>query len=219
MRWRTRAGDEMEAQLGEDNTKDITPQAWRTALDPQGEWIPAVLRAADRRLTEVRERVPDAGGLVIATDQTAARAYAEHPRGDHRASRPTVVLSDEPRAARSIDRVLAPSNEPLDGRGADGVGGRRCARLAVGVYATSASTPLFFAQAIGRFVRARRRGETASVFLPNVPHAARLAGELEGERDHVLGRAGSGDWTEEDALVAQALQQRDDATSSWTTTS
>ena len=42
-------------------------------------------------------------------------------------------------------------------------------RLAVGVYATSSSTPLFFAQAIGRFVRARRRGETASVFLPNVP--------------------------------------------------
>jgi superfamily II DNA or RNA helicase len=36
-------------------------------------------------------------------------------------------------------------------------------RLAVGVYATSSSTPLFFAQAIGRFVRARRRGEAASV--------------------------------------------------------
>ena len=42
-------------------------------------------------------------------------------------------------------------------------------RLAVGVYATSTSTPLFFAQAVGRFVRARRRGETASVFLPSVP--------------------------------------------------
>ena len=39
-------------------------------------------------------------------------------------------------------------------------------RLAVGVYATSTSTPLFFAQAVGRFVRARRRGETASIFLP-----------------------------------------------------
>ncbi len=34
-------------------------------------------------------------------------------------------------------------------------------RLAVGVYATNASTPLFFAQAIGRYVRARRRGETS----------------------------------------------------------
>ena len=42
-------------------------------------------------------------------------------------------------------------------------------RLAVGVYATSASTPLFFAQAIGRYVRSRRPGETASIFLPSVP--------------------------------------------------
>ena len=42
-------------------------------------------------------------------------------------------------------------------------------RLCVGVYATSTSTPLFFAQAVGRFVRPGRRGETASVFLPSVP--------------------------------------------------
>src|SRR3712207_9415059 len=60
-------------------------------------------------------------------------------------------------------------------------------RLAVGVYATSASTPLFFAQAIGRFVRARRTGETATVFLPSVPHLLGLASEMEAERDHVLG--------------------------------
>ena len=46
-------------------------------------------------------------------------------------------------------------------------------RLSVGVYATSASTPLYFAQAIGRFVRARRRGELASIFVPSVPLAAR----------------------------------------------
>ena len=42
-------------------------------------------------------------------------------------------------------------------------------RLSVGVYATTISTPLFFAQAVGRFVRSRRRGETASVFLPTIP--------------------------------------------------
>ena len=94
MRWRTKAGEEMEAQLGQDNTKDITSQAWRTALDPNGDWIPAVLRSADRRLTEVRETVPDAGGLVIATDQTAARAYAAILE-DIGGEKVTVVLSDE----------------------------------------------------------------------------------------------------------------------------
>jgi hypothetical protein len=61
-------------------------------------------------------------------------------------------------------------------------------RLAVGVYATSASTPLFFAQAIGRFVRSRRPGETASIFLPSVPTLLQLASEMEAQRNHVLGK-------------------------------
>jgi hypothetical protein len=78
-------------------------------------------------------------------------------------------------------------------------------RLAVGVYATSTSTPLFFAQAIGRFVRARRRGETASVFLPSVPVLLGFAAELEAARDHVLKAPGSA--PEEDEL-AEALRER-----------
>ncbi|HET7900801.1 MAG TPA: DEAD/DEAH box helicase [Candidatus Nanopelagicales bacterium] len=207
MRWRTRAGDEVSAVLGADQAKDVTQQAWRTALDPQGEWIPQVLRAADRRLTEVRKHVPDAGGLVIATDQTKARAYAKqlHALTGHK---PAVVLSDDPKAGEKI-MAFSDSDERwmvavrMVSEGVD------VPRLMVGVYATSTSTPLFFAQAVGRFVRARRRGETASVFLPSVPVLLRLAGELEEERDHVLGRRTDGTWTEEDALVAQALQQRD----------
>ena len=58
--------------------------------------------------------------------------------------------------------------------------------------ATTTTTPLFFAQAVGRFVRARRRGETASVFLPSTGHLLGLAAELELERDHVLGLSAPG---------------------------
>ncbi|WP_404810201.1 DEAD/DEAH box helicase [Microbacterium terricola] len=203
MRWRTRTGDEMEAQLGQDNTKDITAQAWRTALDPEGEWIPAVLQSADRRLSEVREQVPDAGGLVIATDQTAARAYAEilqRITGEA----PTIVLSDEAEASSRIETFAQSTSRwmvavRMVSEGVD------VPRLAVGVYATSASTPLFFAQAIGRFVRARRRGETASVFLPNVPTLLALAHELEVQRDHALDRDSEGDddgLLDDDALAA-----------------
>ncbi|HEY5135554.1 MAG TPA: DEAD/DEAH box helicase [Candidatus Nanopelagicales bacterium] len=207
MRWRTRAGDEVSAVLGDDQAKDVTQQAWRTALDPQGEWIPQVLRAANRRLTEVRKHVPDAGGLVIASDQTKARAYAKQLEAIT-GRKPTVVLSDDPKAGSRISAFSA-SNERwmvavrMVSEGVD------VPRLTVGVYATSTSTPLFFAQAVGRFVRARRRGETASIFVPSVPVLLRLAGELEEERDHVLGRAAGADWTEEDVLVAQALAQRD----------
>jgi hypothetical protein len=85
-------------------------------------------------------------------------------------------------------------------------------RLAVGVYATSTATALFFAQAVGRFVRARRRGETASVFLPSVPNLLGLANSLELERDHALDKplsaAESGDlFNPEDALMAAANRE------------
>jgi superfamily II DNA or RNA helicase len=207
MRWRTRAGDEVSAVLGADQAKDVTQQAWRTALDPQGEWIPQVLRAADRRLTEMRKHVPDAAGLVIASDQTKARAYAKQLEAIT-GQKPTVVLSDDPGSGGRISAFGAGNDRwmvavRMVSEGVD------VPRLMVGVYATSASTPLYFAQAVGRFVRARRRGETASVFLPSVPVLLKLAGELEEERDHVLGRHLDGTWSEEDVLVAQALQQRD----------
>jgi hypothetical protein len=204
MRWRTKAGDELEAHLGQDNTKDVTAQAWRTALDPEGDWIPAVLRSADRRLSEVRQDVPDAGGLVIATDQTAARVRRD-PARDHRRGADRRALRRQGRVG--ADRDVRHGDDPLDGRRAHGVGRRRRSSPRVGVYATSASTPLFFAQAIGRFVRARRRGESASVFLPNVPVLLTLAGEMERERDHALDREGGDDDGLEDTLLAEAERE------------
>ena len=184
MRWRTRAGDELAATLGEPLTKDVTAQAWRTALDPAGEWMPAVLRAADRRLEEVRRHVPDAGGLVIASDQRQARAYAR-ALAAITGETPTTVLSDDPGASRRIEEFSDSTQRwmvavRMVSEGVD------VPRLAVGVYATATSTPLFFAQAVGRFVRARARGETASVFVPSVPLLLSFAAEMERERDHVL---------------------------------
>ncbi|HET8971127.1 MAG TPA: DEAD/DEAH box helicase [Candidatus Nanopelagicales bacterium] len=203
MRWRTRAGDEVSATLGADQAPEVTAQAWRTALDPRGEWIPQVLRAADRRLTEVRKHVPDAGGLVIAADQARARAYAR-TLAQLSGTTPTVVLSDDPRASEKIGAFAAGTDRWLVAvrMVSEGVD---VPRLMVGVYATSAATPLYFAQAVGRLVRVRRRGETASVFLPSVPVLLAHAAELETQRDHVLGRRTERTWTEEDALVAAAL--------------
>jgi hypothetical protein len=175
---------DMNARLGQDNTSDVTAQAWRAALDPQGRWIPDVITAAHNRLTEVRKSIPDAAGLVIATDKQDARAYA-NVLYELTGVRPALVLSDESGSSRRIEE-FADSSEMwmvavrMVSEGVD------VPRLAVGVYATSASTPLYFAQAIGRFVRARRRGETASVFLPNVPSLTALAAELERQRDHAL---------------------------------
>ncbi|WP_328458786.1 MULTISPECIES: DEAD/DEAH box helicase [unclassified Amycolatopsis] len=206
--WRTSAGEEFTARLGEPLTAEQNARAWRTALDPAGEWIPAVLHAADTRLSQVRQSVPDAGGLVIATDQESARAYAkilERLSGEM----PTLVLSDDPKASGRI-KEFSETNERwivavrMVSEGVD------VPRLAVGVYATSASTPLFFAQAIGRYVRARKKGETASVFLPSVPVLLELASELEAQRDHVLGKPHREQEGWEDELLAQANRTEDE---------
>jgi len=205
MRWRTRTGEEVEARLGQPDTKDVTAAAWRTALDPGGEWISAVLRSADLRLSHVRQAVPDAGGLVIATDQRAARAYAELLRGIT-GEAPVVVLSDDEGASERIEAFAAGEQRWLVAvrMVSEGVD---VPRLSVGVYATSAATPLYFAQAIGRFVRARRRGETASVFLPSVPQLLGLAVELERERDHAIGGGERDDDGLDDALLESAERE------------
>ncbi|MFD6419531.1 DEAD/DEAH box helicase [Streptomyces sp. NPDC060194] len=215
MRWRTKAGDEIAARLGEPMTKDAIGQAWRTALSPTGEWIPNVLAAADKRLTEVRKGIPDAGGLVIATDQESARAYAKILK-QVTGEKATVVLSDEKAASKKIDTFSADQSRwmvavRMVSEGVD------VPRLAVGVYATTISTPLFFAQAVGRFVRSRRRGETASVFVPTIPMLLDFANEMEVERDHVLDKPKRGSdeenpFAEEDKLLAEAERGEDEDT-------
>ncbi|MFC3299691.1 DEAD/DEAH box helicase [Arthrobacter agilis] len=216
MRWRTSAGEEMAASLGEAAvTKDITAQAWRTALNPAGEWVPAVLAAADKRLTEVRRTVHDAGGLVIATDHDDARAYAGQLKRITGES-PIVILSDDAKASSKIEEFSDGDKRwmvavRMVSEGVD------VPRLAVGVYATSTATPLFFAQAVGRYVRARRRGETASIFLPSVPNLMALANQLELERDHALDRPEKDDegFGLEDALM-EAANREDKASDSLT---
>ena len=149
--------------------------------------------------------MPDAGGLVIATDQKAARSYAATLH-DLTGQAPTVVLSTTS-APASGSRTSPPprtagwSAVRMVSEGVD------VPRLAVGVYATSTSTPMFFAQAVGRFVRSRTRGETASVFLPTVPILMGHAAEMEAERDHVLDRRPKGGDEEtglDESLIEQA---------------
>ncbi|GAB3446182.1 DEAD/DEAH box helicase [Streptomonospora sediminis] len=208
MRWRTKAGDELAARLGEPLTQDALAQAWRAALDPKGDWIKRVLAAADRRLTEVRHSHPDAGGLVVATDHENARAYARILR-QITGRGATVVLSDDPTASKKIKRFAESDDRwmvavRMVSEGVD------VPRLMVGVYATSTSTALFFAQVVGRFVRVRRRGEMASVFLPSVPTLLEYAGEMERERDHALDRPLNEDGLDpEQDMVDEARKKRD----------
>ena len=154
-------------------------QRLRTALSLDGEWLPTVLRAAHERLTTVRAEQPDAGGLVIATDQEHARGIADLLRTRF-GTTARVVTSDDPNASAGI-AAFAAGSEPwlvavrMVSEGVD------IPRLRVGVFATTTATELFFRQAVGRFVRWTRGvpRQRAWLFIPDDPrlrvHAARVA--------------------------------------------
>jgi len=159
----------------------------RTALSPDGEWMGEVLRDGDARLSEVRAGGhPDAGGLVIASDQDHARAIAarlEPISGE----RPELVMSDEPGATRRIADFASSDRRWLVSvlMVSEGVD---IPRLRVGVYATAARTELFFRQVVGRFIRMtpRPRRQMSYLLMPADPRLKALAHEIELERRHAL---------------------------------
>ena len=182
--WSDANGALSSGSLNEPMTKSAMRAVWRQLLDPQGQWIREVLTAADERLSVVRRSVPDAGGLVIASDTKAARAYAELLR-EITGTDATVVTSDTPGASASIEAYASSTSRWLVAvrMVSEGVD---IPRLSVGVFATNTATALFFNQAVGRFVRARRPGETATLFLPAVPELLAHAATMEQARGHVI---------------------------------
>jgi superfamily II DNA or RNA helicase len=159
----------------------------RTALSPDGEWMGHVLRDADARLSEVRaDGHPDAGGLVIASDQDHARAIAAR-LGSISGQQPELVMSDEPGASRRIADFASSDRRWLVSvlMVSEGVD---IPRLRVGVYATAARTELFFRQVVGRFIRStpRPRRQMSYLLMPADPRLKALAHEIELERRHAL---------------------------------
>jgi superfamily II DNA or RNA helicase len=168
-----------------DLTDEDLSMALDTALNPNHDWMPGVLSRAHTSLMELREEVPDAGGLVVAHDEWRARGYAKLLKiisGEE----PALVVSADPDARQNLRRYR-------EGRSPWLVAIRMVSegvdvpRLAVGVYASKIKTPLFFRQVAGRFVRVRKDEEiNARLFLPAVPSLMLLAKDVENELRHQL---------------------------------
>jgi superfamily II DNA or RNA helicase len=167
----------------------------RTALSPEGEWMGHVLRDADARLSEVRaEGHPDAGGLVIASDQDHARAIAAR-LGSISGQQPELVMSDEPGASKRIAEFASSDRRWLVSvlMVSEGVD---IPRLRVGVYATAARTELFFRQVVGRFIRTTPGGprrQMSYLLMPADPRLKALAHDIEMERRHALDLSPTGE--------------------------
>ena len=160
-------------------------QRLRTALSLEGEWLPDVLGQANQQLNEIRGQFPDAGGLIIATDQEHARGISTMLR-DRFGTPSVVVLSDDPGASARI-ASFATSEEPwivavrMVSEGVD------IPRLRVGVYATVTTTELFFRQAVGRLVRwTGSADERAHLFIPDDQRLRAHAANIAEQRRHSL---------------------------------
>jgi superfamily II DNA or RNA helicase len=181
-----------------------TARRLRAALLPEGEWMGEVLRDGDARLDEVRaDGHPDAGGLVIASDQDHARAIAarlESVCGE----RPELVMSDEAGASRRIAEFASSERRWLVSvlMVSEGVD---IPRLRVGVYATAARTELFFRQVVGRFIRTTPgpRRQMSYLLMPADPRLKALAHEIEAERRHALELIADAELEESEELAAE----------------
>lgn len=194
-RWREASVIESRMRLS-DVDEATRSKAMMSALSPDGDWIPSVLRQADARLTAHREQVPDAGGLVVAADQSKARRYAAILK-QICGEQPTIAITDEPDASRRITEFAASESRwivavAMVSEGVD------IPRLAVGVYATNVSAELFFRQVVGRFVRTRHPEDftVASLYIPSVQPLVSYAAEIErlipkALREAVESRSGS----------------------------
>ena len=188
MEWTAPDGTEMSATFDDHLDRTASSQRLRTALSPDGEWLPTVLEQAHTQLQRLREQQPEAAGLAITIDVEHAHAVARLLRQRH-GVRPVVVTSDDPEASERI-AAFARSRDPwivavrMVSEGVD------IPRLRVGVYATTTTTELFFRQAVGRLVRwqGQLRRQKAFMFLPDDLRLRTYAAQLAEARTHSLRR-------------------------------
>jgi superfamily II DNA or RNA helicase len=188
MEWSGADGNIQAATFDDPLTTNLANQRLRTALSLEGDWLTSVLGEAVERLTDARRGHPDAGGLVIATDQDHARGIADLLRRRF-GTTAAVVTSDDPTSSDRISAFADGTTEWLVAvrMVSEGVD---IPRLRVGVYATTTTTDLFFRQAVGRFVRwlPGVRDQRAWLYLPDDPRLRMRAAEIAEQRRHSLKR-------------------------------
>jgi len=200
MEWTAPDGAEVSASFDDPLPRSLANQRLRAALSLDGEWLPVVLGHAHKRLMQIRARTPDAGGLVIASDQEHARGIARLLR-DRFHVRPAIALSEDSDASSKITR-FANSTDPwivavrMVSEGVD------IPRLRVGVHATTTTTELFFRQAVGRVVRYTGGRGRAYMFVPDDPRLRYFADSIAESRRHNLHK----DSTDEDTEPERSEQ-------------
>jgi superfamily II DNA or RNA helicase len=175
------AKEEVKARFTDELQPADRSRRLRAALDPSQPFLRDLLAEAHEDLLRLREKVPDAGGLVVCDTQLHALAV-DRALNEITGSVPTLAISEIPRAHQAI-RDFATSDDAwlvsvrMVAEGVD------LPRLGVIVWATASSTELMVRQIVGRGIRGREdlRGVSAIVHMPADPTLEYFA-----ERLHVL---------------------------------
>lgn len=151
----------------------------RASLDPAQPYIAALLADAHEDLMELRERVPDAAGLVVCENQQHALAV-DRLLSEITGHLPVLAMSDIPRAHQAI-AAFAHDDEPwlvsvrMVSEGVD------IPRLGVIAWATASCTELMVRQVAGRALRGRgdHANLPAIVHIPADPQLVTYASRLD----------------------------------------
>jgi superfamily II DNA or RNA helicase len=190
-------GKTIESSFGEELTAAERGRRYRTAISTEfAEGLPRILRQADAQLTRVREDGHgDAGGLVVTADSEHARVVAA-ALADIAGEKPTLVLHQDSGAHERLRKFAGGRSRwivavNMVSEGVD------IPRLRVGVYATTAKTPMIFRQIVGRFVRTGSGDPGRSwLFLPGEGILRSHADRIEEEIQRIVRPDPEGEWDE-----------------------
>jgi len=187
LEWNNPFGDKKITTFQDDLNFQDSSERLRTAIDYRGQWIKDVIKAANEKLDNIRsvEGQTNAGGLIIAKDQNAAKELAQTLE-EITGEKPTLAISEiGDEASGEITKFTKSSKKwivavKMVSEGVD------IKRLRVGVYATNILTRTFFRQAIGRVIRWDSKWEhldeqTAWFYVPQDPELVNYMKEIRKE--------------------------------------
>jgi len=187
VRWRDSTG-EHDATFRDRLGEVAKGRRLRAVLDPEGGWLPQVLRHAAESLREMRPLHPKSKGFVVCADAAHARSVALR-LGEITGIAPTLALGDDPASAEALERFRGDASSwlvvcQLAGEGFD------LPDLRVCVYASTTGTALSFFQTVGRIIRMvpGLRGQFGAVYMPADPRLIALAEAYLDEAAVTLGR-------------------------------
>lgn len=187
LEWNNAFGDKRIATFQDDLNIQDSSERLRTAIHYKGQWITDIIIAANEKLDSIRsiEGQTNAGGLIVAIDQYAAKELAQKLE-EITGEKPTLAISELGDEASDEITKFRKGNKKwivavkMVSEGVD------IKRLRVGVYATNIMTRTFFRQVIGRVIRWDSKWEhldeqTAWFYVPEDPNLVQFMKEIRTE--------------------------------------